>query len=249
MDRIVFLGTAGARIAVFKQIRASGGIWLELNDTTVLIDPGPGALVKSCTSKAKLDPQKIDGIFLSHRHLDHSADMNVMVEAMTTGGLKKRGFVFLPSDALGEEPVLWKYARDYVEKVITLREKKTYNLKNLKIHTSRKLIHSVETYGARFQGGKTISYIPDTRFFTELYKDFEGDILIINVVRKDISEYEHLSLEESKEIIKKLKPETAILTHFGMTMIRAKTWVLAEQLKEELGVNVIAARDGMLFKL
>jgi phosphoribosyl 1,2-cyclic phosphodiesterase len=101
----------------------------------------------------------------------------------------------------------------------------------------------------RFEGDRTIAYIPDTRFFPTLYKDFKGDILIINVVRREKSEYDHLSLEEARKIIKEIKPETAILTHFGMTMIRAKPWVLAEKLQEELGINVIAARDGMKFAL
>lgn len=249
MDRIVFLGTAGARIAVFKQIRASGGIWLELNDTRILIDPGPGSLIKCCASRAKLDPLKIDAIYLSHRHLDHCADMNVMVEAMTGGGFKKRGIVFLPADALGEDSVLWKHARSYIEKIVILRENETYTLNKLKIHISRRLVHSVETYGVRFEGDKTVAYIPDTKFFPTLYEDFKGDILIINVVRKERSEYDHLSLEEAKEVIKTIKPETAILTHFGMTMIRAKPWILAEKLKEELEVDVIAARDGMEFAL
>ncbi len=249
MDRIVFLGTAGARIAVFKQIRASGGIWLELNDTRILIDPGPGSLIKCCASRAKLDPLKIDAIYLSHRHLDHCADMNVMVEAMTGGGFNKRGIVFLPADALGEDSVLWKHARSYIEKIVILRENETYTLNKLKIHISRRLVHSVETYGVRFEGDKTVAYIPDTKFFPTLYEDFKGDILIINVVRKERSEYDHLSLEEAKEVIKTIKPETAILTHFGMTMIRAKPWILAEKLKEELGVDVIAARDGMEFAL
>ncbi len=249
MNRVVFLGTAGARIAVFKQIRASGGIWLELNDTRILIDPGPGSLVKCCASRAGLDPRKIDAIFLSHRHLDHSADMNVMVEAMTGGGLKKRGAVFLPADALSDDPVLWSYARSYVEEMVILKENETYSLKKLKIHTSERLVHSVETYGARFEGNKTVVYIPDTKFFSTLYENFKGDILIINVVRKEKSEYEHLSLEEAKEIIKAIRPQTAILTHFGMTMITAKPWVLAEKLQEEIGIKVIAARDGMQFAL
>ena len=249
MNRVVFLGTAGARIAVFKQIRASGGIWLELKDTRILIDPGPGSLVKCCASRTGLDPRKIDAVFLSHRHLDHSADMNVMVEAMTEGGLKKRGAVFLPADALSDDPVLWSYARSYVEEIIILKENETYSLKKLKIHTSKRLIHSVETYGAKFEGDKTIVYIPDTKFFPTLYEDFKGNILIINVVRKEKSEYDHLSLEEAKEIIKAIKPETAILTHFGMTMITAKPWVLAEKLQEEIGIKVIAARDGMQFAL
>lgn len=41
----------------------------------------------------------------------------------------------------------------------------------------------------------------------------------------------------------------AILTHFGMTLWRAKPWEVAAKLSEETDVNVIAARDGMRFDL
>ena len=39
-DIITFLGTAGARIMVATQILASGGLWLNLSGTEILVDPG-----------------------------------------------------------------------------------------------------------------------------------------------------------------------------------------------------------------
>jgi phosphoribosyl 1,2-cyclic phosphodiesterase len=57
----------------------------------------------------------LDGILLTHKHLDHSGDINVMIEAMTEGGFKKRGVLFAPRDALEEDPVVLKYAMGYVE--------------------------------------------------------------------------------------------------------------------------------------
>jgi len=60
---------------------------------------------------------------------------------------------------------------------------------------------------------------------------------------------DHLNLENVKIIIKKTKPKIAIITHFGMTMVRAKPWEIADKLSDELGIRVIAARDGMEFKL
>jgi hypothetical protein len=35
------------------------------------------------------------------------------------------------------------------------------------------------------------------------------------------------------------------MTHFGMNMIREKPYLLAERLKEEIGIEIIAAYDGM----
>jgi phosphoribosyl 1,2-cyclic phosphodiesterase len=55
----------------------------------------------------------------------------------------------------------------------------------------------------------------------------------------------HLSIEDFARIITQIKPEVAIMTHFGMTMIREKPYLLAERLKEETGVEIIAAYDGM----
>jgi phosphoribosyl 1,2-cyclic phosphodiesterase len=60
---------------------------------------------------------------------------------------------------------------------------------------------------------------------------------------------DHLSLPEAKSIIEELRPKIAILTHFGMTMWRAKPWELAKKFTEERGVTVLAARDGMKFDL
>ena len=71
-DTITFLGTGGARIMVANQILASGGLWLNLGGTEILIDPGPGSIVQS--TKRKLRANKLSAIILSHRHLDHSAD-------------------------------------------------------------------------------------------------------------------------------------------------------------------------------
>ena len=88
---IKFLGTAGARFVMIKQLRASGGLWVSSGETNILIDPGPGSIVRCASSRPKLDPGKLDAIILTHRHLDHANDINVMIEAMTEGGFKKRG--------------------------------------------------------------------------------------------------------------------------------------------------------------
>jgi phosphoribosyl 1,2-cyclic phosphodiesterase len=212
-----------------------------------MIDPGPGSLVRCISSKPKLNPMDLDGIILTHRHIDHSNDINIMIEAMTNGGFKKKGVVFAPRDALQEDPVILKYAREQVEHIEILKEKGKYHVGNISFETPIRMKHGVETYGINFRGKtSSISLITDTDFFTGLASHFTGDILIVNVVMlEDKSTIEHLCLQEAEQIIETNKPRLAILTHFGMGMVKAKPWEIAEQLSKKLGIQVIAARDGM----
>jgi len=248
-DTITFLGTAGARFVMIHQFLASGGAWLDLGGTQIVLDPGPGSLVQA--TRRKLDATKLDAIILSHRHLDHSGDINVMIEAMTDGGTKKRGTVFAPADALDQDPVILSYLRPYPQSIQVLAEDGSYTINDISFKTPVRHRHPVETYGFIFRTPRHVfSWITDTRYFDDLASHYEGDLLIINVVRlKPGAPVDHLSLPEVKSIIDELRPKTAILTHFGMTMWRARPWELAEQLTRETGITVIAARDGLKFNL
>jgi len=249
MNYLKFLGTGGARIVVAKQVRSSAGIWLSLEGVNLLLDPGPGALVRCWASRPKMPPADLDGIIISHKHLDHAGDVNAMIEGMTEGGFKKKGLLFAPQDALDSEPVVFHYLLDYLNGVEILKGGQSYSVKGLSFSTALRHIHPVETYGLRFQLPEgVLSIITDTRFFPELIPCYRGDILIINVVSlRPFAQdsIDHLSIEDVKEIILNIQPKVAILTHFGMSMLRAKPWEIAEALTRETKTRVIAARDGM----
>lgn len=247
MNKIKFLGTAGARFVVMKQVRASGGIWLALDNTNLLIDPGPGSLVKCLSSKPKLNPLELDGVILTHKHLDHSNDVNIVIEAMTNGGFKKKGIIFAPSDALDDDPIILHYFRNHVDKIEILKEKGKYKIGNISFSTPIKHDHGVETYGLNIYGkNNSISIIADTKYFKGLESFYEEEILIINSVLTEEKDFiKHLSLRDVEKIIEINKPKLAILTHFGMGIIKAKPWEVAENLSNKIGIEVIAARDGM----
>jgi phosphoribosyl 1,2-cyclic phosphodiesterase len=236
-----------------KQLRASGGVWLSVGQTNLHVDPGPGALVRCLSSKPRLDPSSLDGILLTHKHLDHSGDINVMIEAMTEGGFKKRGVLFAPRDALEEDPVVFNYLRDFVGRIEILKENTDYQIGDIRFSTARRHRHKVETYGLNFEiEPYRVSLIPDTRFFPELPDLYHGEILIIHVVRlKPIGDdpIDHLSVEDVKTIVRKARPKLVVLTHFGMTLVKAKPWVVAAELEKDLGIRVIAASDGMKLDL
>jgi len=246
-DFIKFLGTAGARFVMLKQLRASGGLWVAHKGINLLIDPGPGSLLRCASSRPKLDPAKLDACLLTHRHLDHANDINVMVEAMTEGGFKKRGVLFCPEDAINEDPVVLKHTRGLVEKIEILEANKTYHVDNFSFQTSMKHIHPVSTFGLKFNLKNTsVSLLTDTKYFKELANFYKTDILIISVVffepRPGV---DHLSLLDAESLIRDIQPKKAILTHFGMTMLRAKPQEKALELSDKLGLEVSAAYDGM----
>jgi phosphoribosyl 1,2-cyclic phosphodiesterase len=199
--------------------------------------------------KRKLDPLKLDGIILTHRHLDHCADVNTMVEAMTEGGFRKRGILLCPADALDDDPVVLRYLRDYVEEVKVLEPHCEYAFGGLRLTSGPRHIHPVETYGLIFhtQAG-TVALVTDTRYFPELAKEYRCDYMIVNVVLMEPREgLDHVSVPEAARLIAAARPKKAIITHFGMTVWRARPWEVAQRMTEETGVSVVAARDGMRF--
>ncbi|MFH1857078.1 MAG: MBL fold metallo-hydrolase [Candidatus Omnitrophota bacterium] len=246
--KIKFLGTAGARFVMLNQMRASGGVWISRGKTNMIIDPGPGSLVRCIKSRPKLDPSGLDGIILTHRHLDHSGDVNVMIEAMTGGGFKKRGIVFAPDDALNDDPVILRYNRAFPEKIEFLKEGGKYQCGEITFTTPLKHIHGTETYGLIFlkDGKKHVSFITDTKYFDKLEKVYDSEYIIISVVRFIPKEgLDHLDINDVEKIIKNTSAKKYILTHFGMTMIKAKPHIVAENLSQKLKKEVIAASDGM----
>ncbi len=255
MDHIHFLGTAGSRFVVARQTRSSGGVLLQAAGQRVLIDPGPGSLVRLSQVRPPLEASSLSAVFLTHGHIDHANDVNIIVDAMTSGGFKKQGKLFVPGDCLeGERAVVLKYVRQFVEEIVVLEPEKEYTLGRLRFRTSARLLHGAETYGFLFDiDGRRLSFLSDTRFFPGLLSSYRGsDVLVVNVVRDIPFEDNgilHLTLEDVKAILEGLRPRTAILTHFGVKMLQAGPEEQAQRLGRELGLEVLAAWDGMTYPL
>lgn len=237
---------------MIKQLRSSGGMWLRYRDTDIMIDPGPGALVRCARARPKLDATTLDAVILTHQHLDHSNDINVMIEAMTEGGFKKRGAVYAPREAL--DPlggVIFEYVKKYPETVSELKPGK-FTVGDITFEVPCRNRHSVETYGLKFYiAGQTVSLVSDTKYFGGLIDTYrDSDVLILNVVFKEPrDQYDHLSLPEAIEIVKKIKPKLAVLTHFGMGLIKMNLRKMEERSRKETGLNIICAYDGFSIEL
>jgi ribonuclease BN (tRNA processing enzyme) len=103
----------------------------------------------------------------------------------------------------------------------------------------------------------TIAYITDTRYFDELGSYYKGDLLMLNLTflkprttpDRPGAPLDHLSMPDAERLIKEIKPKTALLTHFGMGVWRAKPALVAEELTQKTGIKVIAATDGLIYDL
>ena len=247
-NQLIFLGTGGGRFTVFNQLRKSGGIWFMLNNKLFAIDPGPGALIEAI--KHKLYPNKLSGIFLSHRHLDHCSDINAVIESMTEGGHKKRGVVLAPKEATEIDPVILKYNRKNFT-LINTEEFAEYQIDGVKISTKKRHQHTTETYGAVFEfENHSFAYIPDTAYFDELTELYKSEIVIMNTVFcKPRSGFKHLSAMDVYRFLDGFKPKLLIITHFGLSFLKQKPWEVAKQISTETGCRVVAAYDGMVVDL
>jgi ribonuclease BN (tRNA processing enzyme) len=249
MGYVKFLGTAGARFVVARQLRYSAGTWIELGGMQLLLDPGPGTLLRLRKSRPPLDPLKLDAILLSHKHLDHSTDVNIVVEAMADGGYKKRGALFAPADALeGDDRVVLRYVRPFLERIETWQAGREHEIGEVTIRPVSHSHGTVESYGLVLDSPEgRVGFVTDARFNPTLADNYAGcDLLVLNVVLKDWRpDVDHLCLPEAGEVIAAVKPRLAVLTHFGTTMLRGNPRGLAAGLAESLGTEVIAAADGL----
>jgi phosphoribosyl 1,2-cyclic phosphodiesterase len=232
-------------------------MWMRFGETQIHVDPGPGALVRALSHVPPCNPRELSAIVLSHKHLDHSGDVNALIEAMTSGGFRRRATLLAPPDAFENEPVVLPYAQRFVERLVRLEPSSgPYAIgdQGVELRTSMRHVHSVETYGLHFSyGDLRVAYMPCGRYFDGLAEDYarlQPNVLIVNVLRyRDTINADHLAWEEARRVVEGIRPKVAVFQHFGTKMLEADPARLAQELEDELGLRAIAAYDGMALDL
>lgn len=244
-DEIVFLGTGGARYVIATQMRATGGMLFRTGGKNIIVDPGPGSLLRLLAYVPHVKPEKVDAFILSHKHIDHSADINVYLDVITRGGFQKKGLLIAPRDAFGEDGVVYRYLLEHLEGVVKIDPGMEITIGSCTVRFPLRHDHRVETYGFTLScGDYTVGCIADTKYFPDIEQAYKTDILILNLLRLKPSDIDHLSIPDCERIIGAVKPAAAIITHFGMTVLKAGPWNIARQLQKRTGITVLAAEDG-----
>ena len=249
------LGTGGGRFVMVTQRRRTAGIRLAYDNNQIHIDPGPGALVFS--NWAGLSPQNLDAVVVTHCHPDHYGDAEVFTEAMSHGTTRKRGILAAPRSVLkGNDeigPSISTYHQKLVERVEVLVPKYSFKVNELDITSVESKHSDPDTIGLRIETPTqgVIGYTSDTAYFPKLGEIYSGvRLLVLCTMRPRGHPLElHLSTDEALKIIGKSKPSCAVLTHFGMMMLKTGPEAEAAYLEAETGVPTVAAKDGMQISL
>lgn len=236
---------------MITQLRRTAGIRMVHGNTDVHIDPGPGALVYS--NWARLSPQRLDGIVVTHCHPDHYTDAEVLVEAMTHGTQEKRGVLAASRSVLqggdDHDASVSKYHQNLVKETYQLGEDTAFRVDKLLFKPVKAKHSDPETFGLKMDVPDIglIGYTSDTAPYEGLGDAYRGcRLLILCVLRPRGKPLRyHLCTDDALKLLEDIRPGLAVLTHFGMSMINAGPEEEAAYLEEETGVPTISASDMM----
>ena len=253
MTHITLLGTGGGRFATIFQERATGGVYVQ-DGLRLHIDPGPGALVQM--KRARLDPTKTDVILVSHCHPDHYTDTEILVEAMTNGARVKRGLLAASRSVLegasGFGPAVSAYHRSKVGTVRSLVPGDSIDQGPMTIRATPATHSDPTAVGFRIKTSEgEIGYVPDTALAAPVVEANRGvRVLIVPLTRPLRARIEHhLCTEDAAELVAGVGPEIALLTHFGLKILREDPDVQAQYIQKKTGVRTVVGEDLMTLSI
>src|SRR3989338_5993930 len=131
--KIIFLGTGGDSLVTARQMRACGGIVIQVEGYQFFLDPGPGALAKA--AEFGVNVRDTTAILASHNHLRHANDVNALISAMTYSGLDKKGVLICNKTVFSgnekEQPLLQNFYKECLERNIILEPGKRVGIENI----------------------------------------------------------------------------------------------------------------------
>lgn len=240
---ITILGTGGDAQVVGRQMRASAGFVLTTPQSQVHIDPGPGTLLQ--LAKHELHPRETTAVVVTHQHVNHANDASALISAMTLNGMDRRG-VLLANDLV--TGAVSAFHQGLVERCSQLVAGRKVGVNDVDIHAVATKHYASGAVGLLIHApGYIVGYTGDTVYSKDLAESFKGaNILIINCKHPfDVREGDHLNVQDASDLIAAVKPQLAILTHFGAKMLASDPLQQARNIQHATGVQTIAAKDGL----
>ncbi len=252
--KITFLGTGtsqgvpviACRCAVCtssdpRDSRLRSSVMIENTDTTIVIDSGPDFRQQMLRAKVN----HIDGLVFTHEHKDHIAGMddirafnyihNEKVNVYATSRVQealKREFPYVFDDL--------KYPGVPEVEMHTI-DSTPFTIGSFHIEPIEVLHYRLPVHGFRVGD---FTYITDANAITnaEIEKIKGSKIIVINALRRE-PHISHFTLSEALELIEKIDPEEAYLTHISHQLGKHM------DVDAELPSNVKCAYDELVINL
>ena len=224
-----------------KDKRLRSAIMIEEKGLRIVVDAGPDFRQQMLTNNV----DNLDAILLTHEHADHIFGLD---DIRSFNWLRKS-----PMDIYCE-PRVQKSLRNIFNYVFAANkypgipqmdlidlENKEFSVGPVDIIPIRVFHHKLPVYGFRFG---TFAYLTDFNVIeeTELEKLAGVDTLVICALRIN-THISHLNLEGALELIQKIGPRRAYLTHMSHEMGKHR------DLFDKLPPNVEPAYDGLVLEI
>ncbi len=249
--KITFLGTGTSQGVPFincpcdvcnslnaKDNRLRSSIWIQTNDTNIVIDSGPDFRYQMIRAKVK----ELDAIIFTHGHKDHIAGLDdvrpynyfsnkpiqVFATEETQQALKREySYIFNYPTYPGIPQI----------EMNTINASEPFFVNGIKITPIRVLHYKLEVLGYRIGD---FTYITDANFIAneELIKVYGSKTMVLNALRHE-EHISHFTLKEAIEVGKKAKTETVYFTHISHQL------GLHDSVESQLPKNMHLAYDGL----
>lgn len=238
------------------QVRKTGGLFFDLDKTKFIVDPGPGSLVHAVA--LGLQPEKWNGVLLSHLHPDHAADVNAYLDGIREPFLvaeehcvfdkkkTKSGFDYYPCVTF--------YHREK-SKLYAVKPGDEVEAGGLRINAI-KTAHNFPAVGFRIKSDEVdVGYTSDGAYYKGMEKHYDGcNILVINIVipKGQIARRPgYMGVDGVISLLNgmKKKPDLAVLTHFSFWFMRSNLWKQEKIIQDATKVRTIHSEDFMSIDL
>jgi phosphoribosyl 1,2-cyclic phosphate phosphodiesterase len=250
MMKVTFLGTGtstgvpmiGCNCSVcisadFRDKRLRSSVHIAVEGRSFVIDTTPDFRQQMLRANIR----RVDAILFTHQHKDHTAGLDDV-----------RAFNFHQQADMpiyGTKPVLEQIKQEFAYifaehkypgiPSIELKyiENEPFSIENINITPIEVLHHKLPVLGFRIQD---FTYITDANYISEeeLHKIKGTKYLVLNALQKT-PHISHFTLAQALEMIEKLQPEQAFLTHISHKMGRHA------DVSKELPANVQIAYDNL----
>lgn len=223
-----------------KRLRVS--VMISWDDKNYVIDCGPDFRQQMLTHKVT----KLNGVLFTHEHADHTAgiddirpyffrqgDIPIYAHQRVVDSLEQRfDYIFASENRYPGAPAV---------QVNVVKNNKPIKLEN-------QFVIPIEAYHNRLQvfGFKIgdFAYLTDVKTLAdaEIEKIKNIKVLTINALR-EAPHHSHLNLEEALDLIKKINPEKAYITHISHLM------GFHEEVEKKLPKGVHLAYDNLILHI